>query len=81
MIYPKCQGESESACRFVEGVRSTTAMHSPIIYNRRNEPVGGGSNTSTKVLHCLTCNNSWICRQTQLEEVRGETPKWEVLRK
>jgi hypothetical protein len=65
----------------VEGVRSTTAMHSPIIYNRRNEPVDGGKNVATKVLHCLTCNQSWTCKQTELEELQGELPKWQSSKK
>jgi hypothetical protein len=56
-------------------------MHSPIIYNRNHEPVDGGRNVHTKVLSCLTCNHHWICRQTELEELRGDVPKWDILRK
>lgn len=81
MNYPKCQGERDTACRFVSGIRSSTAMHSPIVYNRNHEPVDGGRNVHTKVLSCMTCNHHWICRQTELEELRGDIPKWDILRK
>lgn len=78
--YPKCPEASED-CRFIEGVRSTTALHSPIIYNRKGEPVGGGSNVSTKILHCSVCNQNWSCKQTELESLKGIQPVWESMRK
>ena len=29
--YPKCMEDTPSECRFVEGTRNATSMHSPIV--------------------------------------------------
>lgn len=79
--YPKCPESRNDDCRFLEGTRSTTCLHSPLIYNRKGEAVGGGANVSTKILHCTACGQNWSCSQSDLDAVKGIKPVWEPVRR
>ena len=68
-------------CLFVNGESTRTTMHSPLVYNRRGEPVGGGANVSTRVLHCTLCHRSWTAKQTELESTLGFPLKWDTFRR
>lgn len=76
MQYPECQ---RTDCRFVRGYSISTAMHSPIQYDRDGRPVGGGMNTTTTEMQCLTCGRMWAEKRTDLEMAQGVPPKWQAL--
>lgn len=62
----------------MHGSKNLTSQHSPLIYNRSGEPVGGGANVITRIMHCVACNKFWTAKQSELEEVQGKLPKWEI---
>ena len=78
--FPQCPKRRDD-CLFVNGEAKRTCMHSPLIFNRRGEPVGGGANVSTRVLHCTVCHRNWTAKQTELEATLGFPLKWETLRR
>jgi hypothetical protein len=78
--YPKCP-EDRDDCLFIDGIRNTSCLHSPIVYNRKGEPVGGGANVSTHLLHCTICQRNWTCKQTQLEELQNKPRQWDVAKR
>ena len=77
MNSPDCQ-ELRNDCRLINEGGSMTLMHSPIVYNREGEPVGGGRNIITQTIRCQTCKKLWTSRNTELEMVKGEL-KWEEI--
>lgn len=78
--YPKCMEDTPSECRFVEGTRNATSMHSPIVRSRTGEPVAGGSNQINCTLSCVTCGRSWSASMTELDVARGILPQWKLNR-
>lgn len=78
--YPKCLEDTPNDCRFVQGTKTATSMHSPIIYSRTGEPVGGGANQIESGLSCLTCGRNWTSRCTELDLAKGVAPQWKVSR-
>jgi hypothetical protein len=76
---PVCPEDRED-CRFIFGAKNLSSMHSPLVYNRQGEPVAGGANIHTRVIHCNSCSKWWTARQTQLEEAQGKPAKWELSR-
>lgn len=75
--YPKCP-DSREDCLFLDGVKNSTCLHSPLVYNRKGEPVAGGSNVSTRLLHCTVCQTNWVAKQSDLEAAQGKPLKWEL---
>lgn len=75
--YPDCPEELES-CSFIQGVTRSTCLHSPIAYNRRGEPVSGGTNVHTEALHCTHCNRTWHRKRSDLEIAKGISPDWKL---
>lgn len=78
--YPKCPEDMNTDCRFVEGTRNSTSMHSPIVRSRSGEAVGGGANQIQCTLSCTTCGKSWTASMTELDVVRGILPQWKISR-
>ena len=74
-LYPPCEDAGKD-CRFISGVSHTTCLHSPLEYNREGQPVGGGRNTLTKILHCTTCNSNWVSKATEMEDLVGKARVW-----
>jgi hypothetical protein len=73
---PLCKEEETDKCRFIIGTSHASSMHSPIEYDRKGNPVGGGGNTLTKILHCKTCSKNWISIQSELEDVQKKERVW-----
>ena len=76
MKYPDCPENTPDACRFSDAGSSITCMHSPIVFDRDNNPVGGGCNTITGGVRCQTCGKMWNSKQTELERIQSVDPEW-----
>lgn len=83
--YPKCDSDNVDVregelCRFIasESSGQVLATHSPIEYNRKGEPVGGGANMVKTLLHCTVCKRVWTCSQSQLARATGWPVVWEI---
>lgn len=75
--YPKCPEDRED-CLFLEGVKNSTCLHSPLIRNRKGEPVAGGCNVSNHLLHCTVCQTNWSAEQTDLEAALDRPLEWKL---
>lgn len=56
-----------------------TSMHSPLIYDRDGNPVGGGSNIFTASVRCNNCKKRWGYSQTELEIAQDAVRNFEFL--
>lgn len=75
MDFPKCP-QQRTDCRFqIEG-GSATCMHSPLIYDREGNAVGGGENRIVKSIGCNTCGCHWTSSQTELDDAQGKPREW-----
>lgn len=78
MNFPACP-TGRSDCRFIDAGSTSTAMNSPLEFDRAGAAVGGGCNTVASVLKCTACGASWACSQTELALAQGVEGKWEPL--
>lgn len=74
MNYLTCTDDS---CEFVDEGESRTLMSSPIRYDRNGTPIGGGTNTVTKLCRCTAHDQRFQSKQTELEDAQGVERKWE----
>jgi len=71
MKMPDCpDGRDDCRFRFEGGM--STAMHSPIVYDRSGAPVGGGCNTLDQFMFCIACNRRFRASGTELEFAQGK---------
>lgn len=73
MKYPSCKDDS---CVFEEAGTCKTLMYSPIQYDRYGAPVGGGGNRVTRIVKCVTHNEYFESKQTELEDAQGKERTW-----
>lgn len=78
MNYPDCH-DKRADCRFVNHGGTSTLVHSPLIYDRQGNPVGGGNNTHQTTVECLTCSRRWWSIATELQIIKGEPKVWNRL--
>lgn len=78
MEYPSCPDNRED-CRFTHEGGGSTMMYSPISYDRKGNPVGGGANRVSKAVQCNKCRKRWMCERTELEEAQGVNLNWEII--
>lgn len=78
MMFPACP-DLRVDCRFSEAGQSSTALDSPVQYDRAGTPVAGGLNTVAVELQCGACGRRWACSQTELAWTQGVDGPWELL--
>jgi len=76
--YPECP-EDRDDCRFQSLGGLSTAMHSPVSYNREGQPVGGGNNIITDCIRCNACDRRWKCKRTELERIQNVNGLWVLI--
>lgn len=71
MKMPDCP-DGRDDCRFRHEGGSCTAMHSPLVFDRNGNPVGGGGNAMVQSIHCVACNRRFVATGTELDFVQGK---------
>jgi hypothetical protein len=79
-FYPPCPDPGRD-CRFETLPGMQTLLYSPVIYNRNGEPVGGGGNSISQSVRCLTCGKKWIESRKELEIAQGVKPNWQEVKR
>lgn len=78
MSYPKCK-DNRTDCRFAHNGGFSTAMWSPIQYDRSGKAVAGGANQRSCEISCSVCGRRWAETRTELEAAQGVNPTWAEL--
>ena len=78
MNSPACP-DQRTDCRFSQTGETSTAMNSPVQFDRSGVPVAGGLNTVAVTVKCHACGREWACSQTELAWAQGAEPNWILL--
>lgn len=81
--YPVCQtpekgGKRGEKCSFQKDGGFRTLLHSPIVYDRAGNAIGGGSNKVTSLVRCHTCGKFFSSDRTELEIAQKKPAFWKI---